>query len=171
MKIVSVLGIEFSRVLDYKGPLTQSSLKVNFVSCFEALRFRLHQDAQSPANTASFLPRDSSDSLRRDGAVAAFLQPARASSSAATIPSGAPAQRRLPSLGSHFGPPLCDHGGPATHPQNRHLAIQRNLPFLARPSSFSRPVHVAPLPEADASQGHSSTGGLARPLASQVVSL
>src|SRR5437667_4596420 len=82
-----------------------------------------------------------------------------------------PAQRRLPSLGSHFGPPLCDHGGPATHQQNRYLAIQRNLPFLARPSSFSRPVHVAPLPEADASQGHSSTGGPPRPLANQVVSL
>ncbi len=149
--LLSVLSIEFSRVLDDQSPLTQRSLKVNFVSCFEAPRFRLHQDAQSPTNTASILPRDSSHSLRRDGAAAAFLQQAGASSFAATIPSIAPAQRGLPSLGSHFGPPLCDHGGPATHPQNRHLAY--NGPsFPARPSTLSRSVHLAPLPEANASQ-------------------
>src|SRR5438094_10608946 len=82
-----------------------------------------------------------------------------------------PAQRRLPSLGSHFGPPLCDHGGPATHQQNRHLAIQRNLPFLARPSSFSRPLHLAPLPEADASQGPSSPGAPPRRPPTQAASL
>src|SRR5438093_4989957 len=76
MKLLSVLGIEFSRLLDYKAPLTQSSLKVNFVSRLERLRFRLHQRAQSPTDTASLIPRDPSHSLRTDDAVPAFLQQA-----------------------------------------------------------------------------------------------
>src|SRR5438552_2147867 len=167
----SLPNIEFSQALGYKWPCTQSSLLVVFVCKAKICAQLFDYHAEGLTNTASVLSRDSSDSLRGNGTAAAFLQQARTSPSVAAMDTHTPAQRRLPSLGSHFGPPLCDHGGPATHQHNRHLAIQRNLPFLAWPSSFSRSVHVAPLPEAGASQGHSSTGGLARPLANPVVSL
>src|SRR6266699_6408863 len=165
----SLPNIEFSQTLGYKWPCTQSSLLVVFVCKAKICAQLFDQHAQGLANTASVLSRDSSDSLRGNDTAAAFLQQARTSPSVAAMDTHTPAQCRLPSLGSHFGPPLRDHGGPATHQQNRHLAIQRNLPFLAWPSSFSRSVHVAPLPEAGASQGHSSTGGPPRPLANQVV--
>src|SRR2546428_3928386 len=165
----SLPNIEFSQTLGYKWPCTQSSLLVVFV-CKAKIRAQLFdQHAQGLANTASFLSRDSSDSLRGNGTAAAFLQQARTSASVAAMDTHTPAQCRLPSLGSHFGPPLCDHGGPATHQQNRHLSIQRKLPFLSWPSSFFPPVPVAPLPEAGGSPRPSSTGGPPPPLAYPVV--
>src|SRR5438094_962805 len=84
----SLPNIEFSQALGYKWPCTQSSLLVVFVCKAKICAQLFDYHAEGLANTASFLPRDSSDSPRRDGAVAAFLQPDRASSSAATIPSG-----------------------------------------------------------------------------------
>src|SRR5207249_4077936 len=84
----SLPNIEFSQTLGYKWPCTQSSLLVVFVCKAKICAQLFDYHAEGLANTASFLPRDPSDSPRRDGAVAAFLQPDRASSSAATIPSG-----------------------------------------------------------------------------------
>src|SRR5215470_5512543 len=163
------VNIEFSKGLSYNSCCTQSSPLVMFVCKAKSSVPSSNHHAPGLANTAPLLLRDSSHSLRRNGPVAAFLQQAGTSPLVAAIPEDVAMQRRLSSLRPHPGSALRCHGRHAAHQQDRNSAVQRHLPVLAGARAVPRPVHLAPIPQADESPLRPSARHLARPLASSTV--
>src|SRR5207244_11307982 len=91
------------RFKGYSSVVAESSLKVNFLPRKETLsRFSLCH-AERLADTASCIPGNPSDSLRRDGAVATILQQTPTPLVDSEVCQGLPTQRRLPSFRSDSG--------------------------------------------------------------------
>src|SRR6266704_1234506 len=162
MRLQLLRNLEFWQSVGYKSIWTQSSLLVTFVYKAEIPVRRLEHHAQSPANTASVLPRDPSNRLRGNGTAAAFF---------AAMDTNPSPQCRLSSLRPHPRSSVRHHGWPATHQQNRDSAIQRNFSFPLGPGLFSRSIHLASLSQANPNPSDPSVGRPARPLASPTLSV
>src|SRR5437016_2054827 len=104
--------------------LTQSPLKVGFVSLHPIPQFLSLANAKRPENTAFFLQRRSTHTLWRHGACSAFLQLLASAPSAATVCADSLSRRRLSSKRSDPGSHLFSHRGIASHQPHRNPAIQ-----------------------------------------------
>jgi len=161
--------IASTRAEAYNEFISQTVLFGRFVKQDLKSIFVFLAHAKRPANTASFLQRDSFNSLRRNDTHSAFLQQTQTAMVDPKFHQGPSTQYQLPSMRSNSCALLYHHRRSTTHQQDRNPAVQWSISLFAGTPEIPGSINSPPFPQKTAAQSHPSAGGSPRPTARQAI--